>query len=32
MRVRDQIDFTVIAELDTVPDDPIVSYAKILSE
>ena len=32
MRIRDQIDFTVIADMDTVPDDPIVSDARILSE
>ena len=32
MRIRNQIDFTVIADMDTVPDDPIVSDAKILSE
>ena len=32
MRIHDQIDSTVIADMDTVPDDPIVSDAKILSE
>ena len=32
MRIRDQIDPTVIADMNTVPDDPIVSDAKILSE
>ena len=32
MRIRDRIDSTVIADMDTVPDDPIVSDAKILSE
>ena len=32
MRIRDQIDSTVIADMDTVPDDPIVREAKILSE
>ena len=32
MRIRDQIDSTVIAYMDTVPDDPVVSDAKILSE
>ena len=32
MRIRDQIDSTVIADMDTVPDEPIVSDAKILSE
>ena len=31
MQIRDQIDSTVIADMDTVPDDPIVSDAKILS-
>ena len=31
-RIRDQIDSTVIAEFDTVSDDPVVSDAKILSE
>lgn len=32
MRIRDQIDSTIIADMDTVPDDPIDSDAKILSE
>ena len=32
MRISDQIDSTVIADMDTVPDDPIVSDSKILSE
>ena len=32
MRIHDQIDSTVIADMDTVPDDPKVSDAKILSE
>ena len=32
MRIRDQIDSTVFADMDTVSDDPIVSDAKILSE
>ena len=32
MRIRDQIYSTVIADMDTVPGDPIVSDAKILSE
>ena len=32
IRIRDQIDSTVIADMDTVPDYPIVSDAKILSE
>ena len=31
MQIRDQIDSIVIADMDTVPDDPIVSDAKILS-
>ena len=29
MQIRDQIDSTVIADMDTVPDDPVVSDAKI---
>ena len=32
LRIRDQIDSTVIADMDTVPGDPIVNDAKILSE
>ena len=32
IRIRDQIDSTVIADMDTVPDDPIVSDVKTLSE
>ena len=32
MWIRDQIDSTVIADMNTAPDDPIVSDAKILSE
>ena len=31
IRIRDEIDSTVIADMDTVPGDPIVSDAKILS-
>ena len=32
IRIRDQIDSTVIADMDTVPGDPIVSDTKIMSE
>ena len=32
IRIRDQIDSTVIGDVDTVPGDPIVSDAKTLSE
>ena len=32
IRIRDQIDSTVIADVDTVPCNPIVSDAKTLSE